>query len=308
MKMLNILFLFVAIMLLIGCGPAKIPVYEPVGPNETAFVLPLEGENLENQKQFKSIDYLASKKVAAKRIMIPTKKFKKGRMWNNFIYERNVLVIKVDRAPVTREWTMEEASGTNSTNEALYMESKESIEFGIPLTVTAYVKEENTARYLYFYAGKQLEKIIDLNVRSFCQAYLSNKFSGHILETGRGMKAEFIIALFDSAKVFFEEKGITISIIGAAGGLRYSSDDIQTAIDQKFAAEIDKEKAKDVRAAAEEFAKAAVAQKKKIALELDKTKMEAKLLMAKAWYEKWDGKLPEKIVPAGTIPFLGMDQ
>ena len=308
MKLINFIILFVVIMLLIGCGPAKIPVYEVVGANETAFVLPLEGENLEKQKQFKSIEYLESKKVAAKRIMIPVKKFKKGRWPGNFVWERNVLVIKVDRAPVTREWAEEESQGTSNKNEALYMESKESIEFGIPLTVTAYVKEENTAKFLYYYAGKQLKTIIDLNVRGYCQAELSKQFSQHELEVGRGMKAQFIKTVFDSAKIFFEEKGITIDVIGAAGGLRYRDESIQTAINEKFAAEIDKKKAKDIREAAEEFVKAAEAQKKKIALEIQQKEIDIQMKYAEAWLTRWNGQLPERMLPSGVIPFLNVEK
>ena len=290
--------------LFVGCGPALVDVFEPVGANETAFVIPLEGNNLDNQKQLKSVEYLEKRKVSAKRIMIKMKEMDTGRGWWAYKYVPNVMVIKVDRAPVTREWTQEETSGTTNTNEALYMESKESIEFGIPLTVTAYVKEENTARFLYFYAGKQLKTIIDLNVRGYCQAELSKQFSMHDLEKGRGMKAMFIKNVFDSAKVFFAEKGITIDVIGAAGGLRYRDEDIQTSINEKFVAEIDAKKAVDITKAANEFVKAAAARKKKVALEMEVKKVDIALNYSIAFKERWNGALPTSVIPGHVVPFF----
>lgn len=289
--MTKYLLLLLSSVLLFACGPAKLPVYETVGANETAFVLPLEGDNLGKQKQFKSIEYLESKKVAAKRIMIPTKKFSTGRLWMDYKWEKNSLVIKVDRAPVTREWTSDPANGTSNRNEILDMESLESIEFGIPLTVTAYVKENNTAKFLYYYAGKQLHNVIDLNVRSFCQAYLSNQFGSLDLKEGRRQKNKFIKSLFDSASVHFDDKGITIDVIGAAGGMNYKDKEIQTSINEKFQAEIDRQKAKDIRLAAEEFALAAVAQKKKLQLEMDKMNATAEL----NYSTRWNGELPKEL-------------
>jgi hypothetical protein len=278
-----------------GCiKPYQKEIFEEIGPNETAFVLPLEGANKAAQMKFESIEFLNEKKVAAKRIQIPTRWYKTGRMRSSGQWIPMVRVIKVDRAPVTREWTEEEGSGTSNKNEAVLAESSESIEFGIGVTITAYIKEPNAARFLYFYSGKPLNDIIDLNIRSFVQGFLTKEFAMDDLDRVRKKKKNIFERLEVAAKEKFKEKGISIEYVGAAGGLNYTDEDIQNAINDKFAAEMKKQAAKDERLAAEEFNKAAQARAKKTKLEIDVMNAQANLARAK----RWNGELPANVIPA----------
>jgi hypothetical protein len=214
------------------------------------------------------------------------------------------MVIRVDRAPVTREWTKESQSGTSSSDDALYVESKESIEFGVPLTVTAYVKEENTAKFLYYYAGKPLADIIDKNIRGYCLANLGREFAADNLEKVRTKKPQIIDALQTEAIKFFDQKGITIEYIGTAGGLRYTDSQIQKSINDNFSAALLKIQAKDERLAAQEFVLAAAAQKKKVELEITQKQVDIQLNYSIAFKERWDGKLPTQVIPGTVVPFF----
>jgi hypothetical protein len=302
-NIIKLVALMSAIGLFIGCGPANVDRYVEILPNETAFVLPLEGAT-KNQKQFKSIEFLEEHKVAAKRIMIPQRKMSTGRAYFSYEYKPNIMVIRVDRAPVTREWTKESQSGTSSSDDALYVESKESIEFGVPLTVTAYVKEENTAKFLYYYAGKPLASIIDKNIRGYCLANLGREFAADNLEIVRTKKPQIIDALQKEAITFFEIKGITIEYIGTAGGLRYTDSQIQTSINNNFSAALLKIQAKDERLAAQEFVIAAAAQKKKVELEITQMQAQIQLNYSEAFKTKWNGQLPTQVIPGTVVPFF----
>ena len=196
-KYLIIGLIFVAMMMATGCvRPYQEEIYVDIKPNETAFVIPLEGANQTNQKQFKSIDYLESKKVAAKRIKIPTRWHSTGRMAGDGNYIPEMIVIKVDRSPVTREWTANPNTGNNNKDDAIRCESSESIEWFQSVTVSASVPEDMTAKFLYNYSGKSLEYVIDNNVRSVAQDFLSGEFAKYHLDIARKIKKE----VFDELK------------------------------------------------------------------------------------------------------------
>jgi len=82
-----------------------------IGPNETAFVIPLEGDSTA-QGRVQSIDALEKAKVMAKRIYLPVRKRDLGRGPANYEWVPTLKVVKVDRSPVTREWTAEVSTGT----------------------------------------------------------------------------------------------------------------------------------------------------------------------------------------------------
>lgn len=297
MKMQALVVLFAAIVMMttVGCvKPYQKEIFVEIGPNETAFVLPLEGANKKNQMKFESIDFLNERKVAAKRIQIPTRWHKTGRLPASGGWIHMVRVIKVDRAPVTREWTQTPDKGTSNKNEAVDAESRESIEFSIGVTITAYIDEPDAAKFLYYYSGKTLNDIIDLNVRSFVQSVLTKEFAQYNLDEGRAKKKEIFQKLEGLTQKKFAEKGITIEYVGAAGGLEYKDEQIQNEINNTFAAAMRKKAAIDDRIAAQEFAKAAEAKKKKTALEIQEKLAEVEIIKA----QKWDGKLPAQVLPA----------
>lgn len=309
MKKITVFLLIVAVCLMsAGCiGPAKVPPIETIETNETAFLVPLEGASKENQAKFMSLEYLENAKLATKRITIPIRQRQIGRGYWNYEWIPTMRVIKVDRAPVTREWTQEQETGTSKNNESISVESKDSIGFRVGVNITCLIKEENAAIFLYNYSGKSLAYIMDNNVRGFVTSVLSREFATRELTQCKTDKKEITEVLLNEARANFEPMGITISNLGLVGGLEYENPEIQSAINDAYVAEMniknqqmkkeaqvhinekDLSIAQNARAMAEEWAKAKDAQ-------VAKTNLEIKKIIA----EKWDGSFPKNIVPAGS--------
>jgi len=271
---------------MVSCRPYHEEIYVDILPNETAFLIPLEEGTQESQAQFKSAEYLESKKVAAKRVYIPTIWHQTGHVRINGEWIPTVTVVKVDRAPVTREWTEDTETGTGKKREDINVESKESIGFGIGITCTASIPEEFASTFLYYYNGKTLEEVMDNNVRSFIQDILTSEFGIRELSQCQAQRKDIFNAMRDQTKDFFLERGVRIDNLGAAGEFRYINPEIQTAINLEFVAEKKRDAAENEVAAAQQFARAAntiAAQK-----ELD-----AQILIMEAFAEGLrTGKLP----------------
>lgn len=291
-------------LFMIGCGPARVLPLEMVGPNETAFVIPLEGDTVAQEK-FESVEFLNKHKVVTKRIEIPVRERSIGRLWSDYEWIPTVRVVKVDRSLVTREWSPDVKGST-----ALSVESVDSIGFHVGVNLTAFIVEEDAAKYLYFHNVKPLAEVVDQNVRGFLQDKLASAFGVLKLEECKAQKSDIFTAAEKATIEHFKNYGITISNIGNAGGLYYDDRRIQAAINDTANAEMSiqvamKEKlAQDERNkqivataiaqadAAREFAKAKDAQEAKTHLDIERMNAEARL--------KWDGKLPANILPQGS--------
>lgn len=263
--MKRLLLLIIATVVALGFTSCRKPyqekIYQTIEPNETAFVLPLEGKNKANQGKFDSEDYLEKNKVAAKRIEIPTRWHQSGR-WNaDGKWIPTVRVVIVDRAPVTKKWLTKK----NDLN----VESKESIAFGVGVTVTAAIPEELASRFLYRYSGKTLEKVVETDIRPFIQGVLTQEFGTRDLATCQESRKEVYQTMREKTKKYFHDYGIEILQIGAVGGFEYESPKIQAAIDAKFQSAQTVISSKNEVAAANNFLKAASAIKKQKDLEAD---------------------------------------
>lgn len=321
MKKVWFLLLFQLLFLIIGCAPMKVEYLEEIQANETAFLVPLEGASKDSQGKFMSVDYLKENKIATKRISLPQRWRKTGRGWWSGQWILTSRILKVDRTPITRILTIGKDTGTSTGNQAIWVESLDSIGFGIGINLTAMIKEENAALFLYSYAGRSLADILDGNVRSYISSCLSREFANYNLEKGRSQKNQIITKTNLETTAEFEKYGITITTLGLTEGMKYENEAIQKAIDDKFVAEMQIEiqaqknlsqakenerkidMAKAERLAAEEFARAAEARKKQVDVEIAQILAGAKLEMAK----KWDGKLPTNILPSDS-PLLNMLQ
>lgn len=224
-----------------GCvRPYDTPEYVEVKANETAYVIPLEGAADQGVK-FDSEAYLDSKKVATKRIQIPHRWNQLGRetLGANGEWIDTVRVITVDRAPVTRQWE----AGAKSKN-ALWMESSDSIGFSTGFSVTAYVEEADTSRFLYSYKATSLAEVLDTELRARIQSVASRISASYKMDVLREKKNELIDAVRADVVDFFKKKGITITTIGQFGGFAYENEAIQKAIDETFVAQQEKVRAK----------------------------------------------------------------
>ena len=317
-KVKNILSLLILVLIISfaisACGPPHLEVVKEIAPNETAYLVPLEGANKDTQGKFMSIEYLEANKVASKRVSIPTRKIETGRMTWDYHWIETVKLIVVDRAPVTREWTKATGTGTSHSDQAISVESSESIDFYLGITAQASIKEENASKFLYYFAGKKLADVMDTNVRGYVQSALWKEFGGRTLTEGKGSKKVIIEQVYNDAKKFFAEQGLSIDYVGGAEGLTFKDGKVQEAINKAFVAENDKKVALEEKVAqdtrnetkvnmavaarreAEEFAKAKEAM-------VSKTELEISMIRAQGFKlacEKWNGALPSQVLPQNS--------
>jgi hypothetical protein len=319
MKNINcgmIVLMLTVCVFLNGCiKPYQKPILEEIKPNETAFLIPLEGDAKSTQAKFDSVEFLSEKKIAAKRIEIPTRWIKTGYYPNSGEYKMSAMLIRVDRAPVTRQWTGKDKPEGN----AIQVESSDSIGFGVGITVTARIPEDQTPQFLYNFSGKSLDEIIDKNVRGKVTEVLSREFGTIALNECGPKKSLVMTTMQKEVTEFFKPVGIDITTISLQGGLEYDPT-IQKNIDETFAANMkvkvatEAAKAQEIlneqnvniaiaeREAAEEFKKAQDALAVKIDLEIQKKYADAAMAAA----EKWDGKMPANMVPSGAFPMLNI--
>lgn len=235
--------------------PYDAPEFAEIAHHETAYIIPLEGENKENQAQFDSEEFLENNKVAIKRVQIPHRWVKTGRFLpKSGRYIDTVRLVIVDRSPVTREWTADPRTGTESRDQAVWLESRDSIGFSLGFNCTAFVDEPDTSKFLYMYpTTRQVEatvgfdksvaglaKVMDTEIRARVQQVASEVAAKYDLDDLRGKKQEIIDAVRTDVMPFFKERGITITTLGMFGGFSYEQPNIQTAIDETFIAQQEK--------------------------------------------------------------------
>ena len=314
-KLLLILATVSALSLASCMKPVRVDPIKEIEPNETAFVIPLE-MGTENQEKLESIDFLKSNQVAAKRIVIPQRERKVGRLGHQIEWIPTVRVITVNRSPVTRNWIYDpkEYSNVTLSQKTFGVESKDSIGFSVGINASAHVEESDTATYLYYYRGGDLTTIMDQNVRERVHTVLSQEFAARSLQDSKSEKNEITEALKTQVTEHFKKYGITITSIGLAEGLFFEQPEIQKAINDAYVAEMEVEREKQKtaqqseinkrllaeaqgqKAQAMEFAAAAEERKKLVDIEIQMIKANA---LADA-VKKWDGKTPTMITGDAT--------
>ncbi len=236
--------------------PYQEEIYVEVQPNETAYVIPLETGSKDGQTKLKSEEYLEQNKVVSQRIYTPTQWHQTGRWGNEGKWIQSVRVIKVDRTPVTREWT-KVGTGTNSDKqEAIGVESRESIAYKVGITATASIPEEWATRFLYNYNGIPLSQVMDNDVRGFIQNVLTTEFGIRDLSECQMDRKVVYELMRNNTTEHFAKLGVRIINIGASGGFDYDDKSIQDAINEKFSSEMKISAAKNEVDAANKFAQA----------------------------------------------------
>jgi len=256
-----------------GCTcvrPFDVPEYIEIAPNETAFLVPLEGD-VGTQVKLDSAEKVAEMKVATKRVQITHRWKQTGRSWWLFGNDRGqwigtVRLIRVNRSPVTREWTTEAKTGTAKNDEGIWAESRDSVGFSTGFSVTAMVTEADAALFLYRYpqepptesvkdedgkervvaTGSRLARVMDKEIRARVQSIVAETAAAYDMSDLRGKKTEIVQALRKDIIPFFAVRGITITIVGMFGGLAYENPKVQTSIDGVFIAQREKEVTKAI--------------------------------------------------------------
>lgn len=224
-----------------GCvRPFDTPEYVEIEPSQTAFVIPLE-EGAKDQAKFNSESYFETKKVAMKRIQIPHRWNQTGRWSHQGEWIDTVRVIIVDRSPVTREWQAEDDSTkTKGKDMAIWIESSDSVGFSMGWSCSAYIKEDDASKFLYWYPSGALAIVMDGEIRARIQQTAAEVAAKYPLDSLREKKLEVAIAVKGDIQPFFAERGITITTIGMFGGMTYENPSIQTAIDATFISQQEK--------------------------------------------------------------------
>ncbi len=232
-----------SLLLVASCGalsscmkPYDRPEYAEIDTSETGFLIPLEGDS-GSQAKFQSEQYLRDLKVAAKRVQITHRWSQKGRLYGDGHWIPTVRLIKVNRSPVTREWTAENKSGTSEKNEAIWIESADSVGFSMGFTCTSFIAEEDAARFLYWYPSGSLEHVMDSEVRGRIQQISAEVAAKYPLDTLREKKQEISDAVKNDITKFFAARGVTVTTLGMFGGMTYENGEIQKAIDNTIIAQ-----------------------------------------------------------------------
>ena len=230
------------------------PEFIMIQANQSAFAIPVVGDNKATQTNFGSKKFLDDAKVAAKRYMVPHMLVRNANWGTYDYYVPSVLLILVDRTPYMREWTDATDRGTSTKKEGFQFQSKEGITISAGVSIGAMVKEEDAATFLYWFGtknqpatsdiagqfssvsqGKSLSDIMDTVVRGYVQATLSQHFMKHSFADGNANASAIMEEIKTDVTKHFAERGITIDYVGYSGTLVYS-DTIQKSIDEVYVA------------------------------------------------------------------------
>jgi len=235
-KSLFIAITMMAVIMVTGCRKYEVPEYADVTTSETAFVVPLEGDS-SKQVKLDSEKAYDSYKVLEKRILLTKRWNKTGRMYTQGTWIPTIKVIKVERTPVTREWTADSSTGTKNKDQAIWVESSDSVGFSVGFNCTAHIQESEASKFLYWYKGNTLASVMDQEVRNRIQQVASEVAAKYILDALREKKLEIIAEVRKDLIPYFAIRGITITTVGMFGGFEYENPKIQEAIDAVFIAQ-----------------------------------------------------------------------
>ncbi len=223
-----------AILLLLAWAllikPYDVPEFVEIDSSESAFLIPLEGDAT-NQAAFHSVKFLDEKKVATKRVQITHRWSPTGFFPSQGHWIPTVRLIKVDRRPVTREWTKSHKTGTSARDEAIAAESRDSVNFSVGVSCTASIPEELAAVFLYSYPSKSLAEMLDMEVRARIHQVVAEESGKYDLAELPAKKNDIMKAVREDVMPFFKKKGIELTTLAVLGGLNFENPEIQKAID-----------------------------------------------------------------------------
>lgn len=306
-KIIAIILALTMCLSLCGCRRSyDTPEFVTIEPSQIAFLIPLTGDTAQ-QNMFESEELLLEGKVATKEVQIPHRWVQTGRKpWQGEWRDSAVLII-VEGAPVSRSWESGDSTAT-SFNRAIFGETSDNIGIYVGMNCTAMIKEKDAARFLYRYNNTPLETIIDTDIKKMVEDRFNIETAKYTSTELGAKKGEIMEAVKAFVVDYFEEYGITITVLGLKEGISFENPAIQQAIDKKFESEQElviqqnKNEANLAKAEAEAQALIIKSQGEGEAMKiLAADKAEAYRLMgehltdellAKMFYDKWDGKLP----------------
>ena len=296
-KLFALLFVVVMVCTMFtGCRkPYDKPEFVTIEASQTAFLIPLVGDTT-TQSAFESEELLAEAKVATKEIQIPHRWVQLGRRHWYGEWKPSATLIVVERKPVSRSWESGDSAAA-SHNRAIFGETADQIGIYVGMNCTAMIEEKDAAKFLYRYNNTPLETVIDTDIKKLVEDRFNVETAKYTSTELGAAKGEIMEAVKNYVVPYFKEYGITITVLGMKEGVSYENDEIQKAIDAKFASEqelvIQQNKNDAALAKAEADAKAMImaAEAQAKANELLTESLTPELL-EKMYYEKWNGELP----------------
>ena len=296
-KLITLLLVIVmACTLFTGCRkPYDTPEFVTIEASQTAFLIPLVGDST-TQSAFESEELLTEAKVATKEIQIPHRWVQTGRKHWMGDWKPSATLIVVERKPVSRSWESGDSTAT-SANKAIFGETADQIGIYVGMNCTAMIEEKDAAKFLYRYNNTPLESVIDTDIKKLVEDRFNIETAKYTSTELGAKKGEIMEAVKEYVIPYFEEYGITITVLGMKEGVSYENDEIQKAIDAKFASEQElviqqnKNDANIAKAEAEAQAMIMLAEAEAKANDLLSQSMTPALL-EKMYYEKWNGELP----------------
>lgn len=296
-KLITLLLVIVmACTLFTGCRkPYDKPEFVTIEASQTAFLIPLVGDST-TQSAFESEELLAEAKVATKEIQIPHRWVQTGRKHWMGDWKPSATLIVVERKPVSRSWESGDSTAT-SANKAIFGETSDQIGIYVGMNCTAMIEEKDAAKFLYRYNNTPLESVIDTDIKKLVEDRFNIETAKYTSTELGAKKGEIMETVKEYVIPYFKEYGITITVLGMKEGVSYENDEIQKAIDAKFASEQElviqqnKNDANIAKAEAEAQAMIMLAEAEAKANDLLSQSMTPALL-EKMYYEKWNGELP----------------
>lgn len=309
-KLITLLLVIVmACTLFTGCRkPYDTPEFVTIEASQTAFLIPLVGDST-TQSAFESEELLAEAKVATKEIQIPHRWVQTGRKHWMGDWKPSATLIVVERKPVSRSWESGDSTAA-SANKAIFGETADQIGIYVGMNCTAMIEEKDAAKFLYRYNNTPLETVIDTDIKKLVEDRFNIETAKYTSTELGAKKGEIMEAVKEYVVPYFKEYGITITVLGMKEGVSYENDEIQKAIDAKFASEQElviqqnKNDANIAKAEAEAQAMIMLAEAEAKANELLSQSMTPALL-EKMYYEKWNGELPY-IYGDGATPIVNI--
>lgn len=309
-KLITLLLVIVmACTLFTGCRkPYDTPEFVTIEASQTAFLIPLVGDST-TQSAFESEELLAEAKVATKEIQIPHRWVQTGRKHWMGDWKPSATLIIVERKPVSRSWESGDSTAA-SANKAIFGETADQIGIYVGMNCTAMIEEKDAAKFLYRYNNTPLETVIDTDIKKLVEDRFNIETAKYTSTELGAKKGEIMEAVKEYVVPYFKEYGITITVLGMKEGVSYENDEIQKAIDAKFASEQElviqqnKNDANIAKAEAEAQAMIMLAEAEAKANELLSQSMTPALL-EKMYYEKWNGELPY-IYGDGATPIVNI--
>lgn len=233
LKSFSAAVLLFCVLGLTGCVRPFEPVkLEVVGSNEEAFLLPFLGDS-KKQTSSNNEEYLKSNLVYGKQIKIPQQWVPKGYEWlgPNGVWQDAAVLIKVDKSPVTREWTADPTSGTSNKNEAVWVMTSDGVEWSTGWTITARIASRDDAvKFLHNYPNGALKQVCDTEVRSKLQSTFGLEITDQPMSKLRTSATPHILSTVKTVTAFFKERGIEITNLGITGGFVYKDPTIMATL------------------------------------------------------------------------------